>query len=179
MVESLSLLRGAWVVMTVLLLLLVAELNHWRRDMLYNDALAVGDYERAAGVAAGPRAEAARAFATPDTSFDDKVVLLSRLSLAGTEASDALYNLANLYLRRAITLDLEQDQDIVVPLVEQAKQHYRTLLESRPDDLDAKFNLELALSLLPEVAALDPDEEANPERSERAISTMRVEEQLP
>lgn len=179
MVDSLRLVRGAWIVMAVLLALLLLEVSHWRRDAAYNDALHRQDYERAAQVAVGARATAARAHATPDARFEDKVMLLSGLSEGGSVPGDALYNLANLYMRRALTLDAEEDRDILVPLVEQAKQHYRTVLASRPGDWDAKFNLELALTVLPEVPAEEADEEFNPERSERAISKMRVEEQLP
>jgi mxaK protein len=179
MVDSLNLLRGAWVVMVALSLLLGMELLRWRNDATYNQAIIDGDYALAASVTDGARALAARAYATPDEQFDEKVVLLSQLTFGASEAGDPLFNLANLYLRRAIALDAQEDQDIVVPLVEQAKQHYRSLLEVRPDDWDAKFNLELSLTLLPEVEALESDEESNPERSERAISTMRVEEQLP
>ena len=183
MVDGLSLVRGAWAVMIALVLLLLLEADAWRRDIGYNRALAAQDYARAAVEGLPRQSQAARAYALEDEAFDEKVLDWSRLML-GNEvdpslARNARFNLANLYLRRAINLDLESDRDLLVPLVEQAKQHYRTLLIDNPSDFDAKYNLELTLLLLPEVADLPADEERNPERSERAISTMRVEEQLP
>lgn len=183
MVDSLSLVRGAWVVMVALGALFLLEVDAWRRDLGYNAALAARDYEQAAREGLPRQSLAARAYGMDDEAFDDKVLAWSRLML-GAEADDATariarFNLANLYLRRAINLDLESDRDLLVPLVEQAKQHYRNLLIVDPSNFDAKYNLELTLLLLPEVADLPADEERNPERSERAISTMRVEEQLP
>lgn len=169
--------------MVVLMALFLLEVDAWRRDLGYNHALAARDYQRAAREGLPRQSLAARAYALEDEAFDEKVLAWSRLMLGG-EAGDATarnarFNLANLYLRRAINLDVESDRDLLVPLVEQAKQHYRNLLIEDPSDFDAKYNLELTLLLLPEVADLPADEERNPERSERAISTMRVEEQLP
>lgn len=183
MVDSLSLLRGAWVVLAALLLVLLLEVRGWRHDGEYDAALRRGDYAAAAEQGVGRWGQAARAYALADDDFDAKVLAYARLS-AGGEASDAIardarYNLANLYLRRALTLDVEADRDMLVPLVEQAKQLYRNLLAVDPGHYEAKYNLELALLLLPEGADVPADEERNPERSERAISTMRVEEQLP
>jgi tetratricopeptide (TPR) repeat protein len=165
--------------MFVLLGLLFTEVIQWRRDAGYNRAVEQGQYELAAQIGRGERGEAARAYATPDEDFERKVVLLASQSAGGSAAGDALYNLANLYLRRAFGTVGEGDLDVVVPLVEQAKQHYRLLLTADPTDWDAKYNLSLALAVLPEEAAQESDEELNPERSERAISTIRVEEQLP
>ncbi len=178
--DSLRLVRGAWVVMAALVVLLLLQINGWRRDLTYNEAVRAGDYALAARAADQDRAMAARAYATADGEFEEKVRLLSVLVQSGREplADDARFNLANLYLRRALALD-DEDRDILVPLVEQAKQHYRTLLAADPDDWACRYNLELALTMLPETAEQAADEERNPERSERAISTMRVEEQLP
>lgn len=183
MVDSLSMLRGAWVVLAVLLALLVFEALDWRRDARYNAALIRGEYAVAADYGDARRALAAHAFSLPDRDFDAKVEawagLVSHGGAGDALARDARYNLANLYLRRALSLDPEEDRDLLVPLVEQAKQIYRSLLAADPARYDAKYNLELALLLLPETADVPADEERNPERSERAISNMRVEEQLP
>lgn len=65
--------------------------------------------------------------------------------------ADARYNLGNLYLREALKNGAETAIQSV-PLIELAKQSYRDLLRDNPMDWDARYNLELALRLAPEVA---------------------------
>ncbi|OED38125.1 hypothetical protein AB833_20810 [Chromatiales bacterium (ex Bugula neritina AB1)] len=65
------------------------------------------------------------------------------------------FNLANHYLRRGIRTDLPGAQ--TRPLIEIAKQRYRDLLQSNPDDWDARVNLEHALRHAPEIASEDRD----------------------
>ena len=66
----------------------------------------------------------------------------------------ALYNLGNLHLHQALKSGTAAP-DAVAPLVELAKQSYRDALRADPADWDARYNLERALQLAPEV-----DEEA-------------------
>ena len=70
----------------------------------------------------------------------------------------ALFNLGNLHLREALRNGAD---DVVnsLPLVELAKQNYRDLLRDDPADWDARYNLERALWLAPEVD--DPAGEDN------------------
>jgi len=65
--------------------------------------------------------------------------------------ADARYNLGNLYLREALKNGAEKAIQSV-PLIELAKQSYRDLLRDNPMDWDARYNLELALRLAPEVS---------------------------
>jgi len=65
--------------------------------------------------------------------------------------ADARYNLGNLYLREALKNGSEAAIQSV-PLIELAKQSYRDLLRDNPMDWDARYNLELALRLAPEVS---------------------------
>jgi mxaK protein len=69
----------------------------------------------------------------------------------------ALYNLGNLHLREALKAGAAAP-DVAAPLVELAKQSYRDALRADPGDWDARYNLERALQLAPEV-----DEDAAPE----------------
>ncbi len=65
-------------------------------------------------------------------------------------AADALYNAGNLQLREA----LKEGRDAAVrmlPLVELAKQSYRGVLRRDPQSWDARYNLERALWLAPEL----------------------------
>jgi mxaK protein len=85
----------------------------------------------------------------------------------------ALYDLGNLYLREALRMRQSGADASALPLLELAKESYRSVLLERPDLWDAKFNLELALRLGP-----DPDDDdtgASPiPTGERAVTTMRA-----
>ncbi len=61
----------------------------------------------------------------------------------------ALFNLGNLYLRQGIGYSPAGAVESL-PMVEEAKARYRTLLRLAPDDWDARYNLERALWLVPE-----------------------------
>ncbi len=60
----------------------------------------------------------------------------------------ALYNLGNLHMREAAKFT---GSSSALPLLELAKQNYRDLLREDPDDWDARYNLERALWLSPEL----------------------------
>jgi mxaK protein len=70
---------------------------------------------------------------------------------SGRVASDALFNLGNMYVRQA-TGDGGTGVVRSLPLLEQAKQRYRQLLRATPNDWDARYNLERVLWLAPEAA---------------------------
>ena len=63
----------------------------------------------------------------------------------------ARYNLANHYLRQALQGDLPDAH--TRSLIELAKQRYRDLLLINPANWDARYNLELALRVAPEITA--------------------------
>jgi mxaK protein len=60
----------------------------------------------------------------------------------------ALMNRANINLRQALTLDHEDKKRI--PITELAKQDYRRSLLLDPEQWDVRYNLEIALSVVPE-----------------------------
>jgi len=68
----------------------------------------------------------------------------------------ALFDSANMYLRQGAGDGADALRSL--PLVEQAKARYRTLLRVAPDDWDARYNLERALRVAPETVA-DTDAE--------------------
>jgi mxaK protein len=85
----------------------------------------------------------------------------------------SLYNLGNVHLREALK-NGEQQAHRSMPLIELAKQSYRDLLSGDPQAWDARYNLERALWLAPEV---DDSEKADDEPDmpkERSITTMHV-----
>jgi mxaK protein len=91
--------------------------------------------------------------------------------------ADARYNLGNLYLREALKNGAETAIQSV-PLIELAKQSYRDLLRDNPMDWDARYNLELALRLAPEVsdaAIVESGPEVWNKRVLRATPGFRIE----
>jgi mxaK protein len=82
----------------------------------------------------------------------------------------ALYNLGNLHLREALKAG-PTAADVAMPLVELAKQSYRDALRADPADWDARYNLERALQLAPEVdEEAEDDSEPEPDK-ELTITT--------
>jgi hypothetical protein len=94
-------------------------------------------------------------------------------------AAAVRFNMANLYLRQALTLGGEQNDDLAIPLIELAKENYRALLRLNSRDWDAKYNLERALSLLPDPAEQESEADIMPERSPRATTAMPARGELP
>ncbi len=88
----------------------------------------------------------------------------------------ALYNLGNLYMREALTSGADAAIHSL-PLIELAKQSYRDLLRDDPTDWDARYNLERALWIAPEVSE-QTAEQSGPEvwnkRVLRATPTFRL-----
>ena len=91
----------------------------------------------------------------------------------GELRATALYDLGNLYLREALRVRDSGADASALPLLELAKENYRSVLLQRPDLWDAKFNLELALRVAPDP---DPADTGAPPilTSERAVTTMRA-----
>lgn len=89
------------------------------------------------------------------------------------------YNLANLYLRRALQYRDSGADDLALPLVELAKEYYRELLRGDSQDWSAKYNLELALRVAPETELEKVQEERNPEHNPRSAAGIQVRKPLP
>ena len=89
------------------------------------------------------------------------------------------FNLANLYLERAAELERADQLQPAMSLVELAKQSYREILARDPHHWDSRHNLSRALEMLPDIAAVDYENERNPERSPQAPRAARTYEGLP
>jgi mxaK protein len=93
--------------------------------------------------------------------------------------ADIRYNLANLYLRRALQYRENDADDLALPLVELAKENYRDVLREDSQDWFAKYNLELALRIAPETDLEPVEEERNPEHNPRSAAGIQVRQPLP
>jgi mxaK protein len=86
---------------------------------------------------------------------DDAIRILQHLStrndLDPAQRYAVGYNLGNALLSSARTALAAKGEDRGYTLVELAKQRYREVLRERPDDWDARHNLEHALRLSPEL----------------------------
>jgi mxaK protein len=93
--------------------------------------------------------------------------------------ADIQYNLANLYLRQALKYRENDADDLALPLIELAKEHYRELLRADSQAWSAKYNLELALKLAPDKDLEPAEEERNPEHNPRSAAGIQVRKPLP
>jgi mxaK protein len=121
-----------------------------------------------------PEARFAQAVALAKNGQADAAIDAYKEQAAGSRADlrlAAFYNLGNLYLREA-QKEATQESTPALPLIELAKQSYRDLLRSDPGYWDARYNLERALWLAPEVE--DPIVEADqlPDAEDRVMSTL-------
>lgn len=82
----------------------------------------------------------------------------------------AFYNLGNLHLRQALRNGPARAVE-ALPLVELAKQGYRDALRADPADWDARYNLERALALAPEIDAQAGEDKEPPLGRELTITT--------
>lgn len=88
-----------------------------------------------------------------------------------TLATDALYNAGNLQLREA----MKAGRDAAVrmlPLIELAKQSYRSTLRRDPTRWEARYNLERALWLAPELDEV-LSESVKRDAEDRVMSTLQ------
>ncbi|WP_150047669.1 MxaK protein [Methylomonas rhizoryzae] len=104
--------------------------------------------------------------------YDQTLAVLSRIVDLGAEVGNGnrlqariRYNLGNLYLSQALA-EIETGRlNQAVPLLTLAKQAYRQALTADDGFWDAKFNLETAMRLLPELDRISPatdDDAARP-----------------
>lgn len=105
-----------------------------------------------------------------DGRFDAAEAAFNRLiheSKSDAIARAAQFNLANAYLRQGMRDDIEASQR--GPMLELAKQRYRDLLRVLPGDWAARYNLEIALRLAPEIAETLAEDKGKPIKSVRVI----------
>lgn len=123
-----------------------------------------------------PEARFAHALSLNRGSDSEAATRAWKALIAGERADlrqAARYNMGNLHLREALAHG-ESNVSDALPLIELAKQRYRDALRDRPDDWEARYNLERALWLAPEIesAAVAEDEDSQAPR-ERVVTTLQ------
>jgi mxaK protein len=93
--------------------------------------------------------------------YDEALATLSLIMNQGDAKLQAIvrYNLGNVYLEQALEKIEAQNALAAQPLVALAKQAYRQSLALNSQSFDAKYNLELAMRLLPEMDRVDMKDE--------------------
>ncbi len=104
--------------------------------------------------------------------------LIDRAALDDLGAA-ALFNLGNGYLRTGIRLGGQGDGSERTAMLELAKQRYRDLLRLRPDDWEARYNLERALRLAPEDSEVGSAAHDGPTEQRRIMLQGSREVELP
>jgi mxaK protein len=160
--------------------------------MRVNEAIAAADSEAAnvgatssSAPRAGTLADRAAGSSLPEAQFAYAVALAKRGDYEGALkqykvlsrgsradlATDAFYNAGNLQLREA----LKEGREAAVralPLIELAKQSYRSVLRRDPQSWDARYNLERALWLAPELDEV-LSESITRDAENRVMSTLQ------
>jgi mxaK protein len=128
-----------------------------------------------------PHLQFARAYALQqDGKFEPALEAYAAIDARDDRLRAAIqYNLANLYLRRALDYRETGADDLALPFVELAKEYYRDLLRRDSQDWFAKYNLELALRVAPEMELAEVEEERNPEHNPRSAAGIQAKKPLP
>ena len=101
--------------------------------------------------------------------YDEALSTLSLVMDKGDQKfqAKARYNLGNLYLEQAVQQVKAEHINEALPLLGLAKQAYRQSLALNSGNWDAKYNLEVAMRLLPEMDRVDmPDNEPINQKSQ-------------
>ena len=138
--------------------------NAWMQELLAGHDIAVEQLLNAA-----PEVRLARAvYLRQKKRYSEALDTLSLIVGQGNPAfrAQCRYNLGNVYLDQAVQEIESQRINQAIPLLSLAKQAYRQALSLDSGFWDAKFNLELAMRLLPEFerisSGLPDDQQAQP-----------------
>jgi mxaK protein len=163
-----------WASFALLALIAIDGYRLWRAERM-NAAIADGSILNSKETLA-PEALFAQAYLHAQKGHHDEATALYKRVETSSSKSLQLasrYNRGNRYLTQAMELDDEATKQLGLPLVEMAKDIYRSVLRAEPSAWDAKYNLERALRLVPDPDDSDDEDLPPPQQSERALTTMR------
>ena len=171
----------ALVVGLVSLTLLIVSVLQLQRVNHFNKTLEQENYNLAAEDAS-PYGIFAKAWLQQQSGdFDAAIEQYSQIEneLDSVFQQHVRYNMATLYMQRSMLVRQAGDNDIAIPLIELAKHQYRQLLRYDPAHWPAKYNLEQALKLVPEIKAEEFPDDVMPERSPEATGSITIDSELP
>jgi len=179
MSNTLKLLR--WVLLSIfvisIVVMLLSSWQLWKQTRIEAFVIAPEQYET---IPDHPRAHFAQGSYLVDQNENDAALEQYTLVLGSQQAEwlpAAYFNRGSINLREAMAMDGNDPQ--MIPLVELAKQDYRSALKQQPEFWDARFNLEVALRLVPEDPEVDGNFKKQEIYSERSIETKAFKVDLP
>jgi mxaK protein len=179
MSNTLKLLR--WVLLSIfvisIVVMLLSSWQLWKQKRVEAFVSAPEQYET---IPDHPRAHFAQGRYLVEQNENDAALEQYTLVLGSQQTQwlpAAYFNRGNINLREAMAMDGNDPQ--MIPLVELAKQDYRSALKQRPEFWDARFNLEVALRLVPEDPEVDGNFKKQEIYSERSIETKAFKVDLP
>jgi mxaK protein len=133
--------------------------NQWMTELSEGHDIAIDKL-----VTAAPQVRLVRAvYLRQKQRYNEALDTLSLVVSQGDSRlqSQSRYNLGNVYLTQALVEVEAGHLNQALPLLTLAKQAYRQALTLDSSFLDAKYNLELAMRLLPEFDRISPTEPDN------------------
>jgi mxaK protein len=141
-----------------------------RENQLMLQLIAGRDVDVNKVVSGSPELRLARAlYFKQKHRYDDALSTLSLILDKGDRhfQAQARYNLGNLYLEQAVEKVEAMHMNEALPLAGLAKQTYRQALALDSRNWDAKYNLEVAMRLLPEMDRVNsPDDNQNSQKAQ-------------
>jgi mxaK protein len=144
--------------------------NAWMEQLASGQDIDIGKL-----VGAVPEVRLARAvYFKSKHRYDEALATLSLIMDAGDRALQAKirYNLGNVYLEQAVEQAEAKNFNEALPLAGLAKQAYRQALALDSRFWDAKYNLEVAMRLLPEMDRVDIKDESPDNRKSQPWTTV-------
>lgn len=143
----------------------------YRNNQLIEDLITGRDVDVSAVISGKPELRLARAYYLKQKHrYDEALATLSLIMDQGDDRfkSSVFYNLGNIYLEQAVAKVETMAMNEALPLAGLAKQAYRKALALDSRSWDAKYNLEVAMRLLPEMdrVNLQDDEPTNNQQSQ-------------
>jgi len=172
-----------WLLISVFVIsvfIVIETTLEWVRANTLNEFIAEPDTSNLEKTPSHPKAQFALAYSLeqqddPQKALDLYTQLLSQLE--GHSEAEVYYNRSIISLKQAALMQKGDPKQ--TPLIELAKQDLRHALELNPAYWDARFNLEVALNLVPELPIDDGDFEKNEISSSRSIEAVGFRVDLP
>lgn len=170
LIVSVLAMSGLSVVMQIWALYRIDRENAWIDRLLSGHDIAI---ERV--VTGDPALRLARAiYLRQKGRYDDALATLNLLIDQGKPEFQAKvrYNLGNLYLAQAVEHAESMNVNEALPLAGLAKQAYRQALAIDSGSWDAKYNLEVAMRLLPEMSRINVGDDEPESRKSQLWTTV-------